>query len=74
MTFAMAGDTARALELVEQAVEHNPYPHDFIARYTPFMAPLRGMPEFEGFWRRRRGGWRTSGSRFPAGMQWPRVP
>jgi hypothetical protein len=36
-----------ALELVEQGVDHNFYPHDFIARYSPFMAPLRGMPEFE---------------------------
>jgi hypothetical protein len=45
--FAMAGDTARALELVEQGVDHNFYPHDFIARYSPFMAPLRGTPEFE---------------------------
>jgi TolB-like protein len=45
--FAIAGDTARALELVEQGVDHNFYPHDFIARHSPFMAPLRGMPEFE---------------------------
>jgi tetratricopeptide (TPR) repeat protein len=45
--FAMAGDTARALELVDQGVDHNFYPHDFIARYSPFMAPLRGTPEFE---------------------------
>jgi hypothetical protein len=45
--FAMAGDTARALELVDQGVDHNFYPHDFIARHSPFMAPLRGTPEFE---------------------------
>jgi hypothetical protein len=45
--FAMAGDCPRALALVAQAVDTSFYPHDFIARHTPFMAPLRGTPEFE---------------------------
>ena len=33
--------------LVEDAVDSSFYPHQFIARHTPFMAPLRGMPEFD---------------------------
>jgi predicted Zn-dependent protease len=45
-SFAMAGDSSRALELLEQAVERGFYSYDFIARYCPFMEPLRGTPEF----------------------------
>ncbi len=44
--FAMAGDTARALELLEQAVDHNFYAHEFIGRLSPFVEPLRSMPAF----------------------------
>ncbi len=43
---AMAGDTARALALAEDAVNGNFYPYDFIARHDPFMEPLRKAPEF----------------------------
>jgi hypothetical protein len=43
----MAGDTARALELLEFAVDHGMYPYQFYAKFCPFMAPLRGMPEFD---------------------------
>jgi serine/threonine protein kinase/Flp pilus assembly protein TadD len=46
-SLAMAGDTTRALELLERAVDRGFYPHAFIAEYCPFMAPLRGKPEFE---------------------------
>ena len=46
-SFAMAGDTARALELIERAVDNGFYPHEFFAVYCPFLAPLRGTPEFE---------------------------
>jgi len=46
-SFAMAGDTARALVLLERAVDGGFYPYRFLAEYCPFMAPLRGMPEFE---------------------------
>ena len=46
-SFAMAGDTARALELLERAVDRGFYPHKYFAEYCPFMAPLRGMPEFD---------------------------
>jgi tetratricopeptide (TPR) repeat protein len=45
--FAMAGDISRAMDLFEQAVDHNFYPHRFFAHYTPFVAPLRGAAEFE---------------------------
>jgi eukaryotic-like serine/threonine-protein kinase len=44
---AMAGDTPRALELLEWAVDHGMYPYRFYAEFCPFMAPLRGMPEFD---------------------------
>jgi hypothetical protein len=44
---AMAGDTARALELLKWAVDHGFYPYRFFAEWCPFMAPLRGMPAFE---------------------------
>ena len=47
-SFAMAGDTARALALLEHAVDHGFYPAQFFAEYCPFMAPLRGLPEFDG--------------------------
>ena len=46
-SFAMAGDTTRALELLERAVDRGFYPSRFIAEFCPFMAPLRGMPEFD---------------------------
>jgi serine/threonine protein kinase/tetratricopeptide (TPR) repeat protein len=44
--FAMAGDTARALQLFRDAVDTNFYPHDFIANITPFVEPVRLMSEF----------------------------
>ena len=46
-SFAMAGDPARALELLERAVDYGFYPHDFFAVHCPFLASLRGTPEFE---------------------------
>jgi tetratricopeptide (TPR) repeat protein len=46
-SYAMAGNTAHALELLEWAVDHGFYPHRFFAEWCPFMAPLRGSPEFE---------------------------
>jgi serine/threonine protein kinase/Flp pilus assembly protein TadD len=46
-SFAMAGDTARALELFEWAVDHGFYPYRFFTEWCPFMEPLRGMPEFD---------------------------
>jgi len=46
-SFAMAGDTTRALALLERAVDGGFYPHAFFAEYCPFMAPLRGKPEFD---------------------------
>jgi serine/threonine protein kinase/tetratricopeptide (TPR) repeat protein len=45
-SFAMAGDPARALELLERAVDRGFYPYDFIAQHCPFMAPLRETPAF----------------------------
>jgi hypothetical protein len=45
--FALAGDAPRALALFEQAVDTSFYPHQFFAAYCPFIASLRGRPEFE---------------------------
>ena len=45
-SYAMAGETTRALELLERAVDFGMYPYKFYAEFCPFMAPLRGMPEF----------------------------
>ena len=46
-SFAVAGDTATALRLLEQAVERGFYPHDYIAVHCPFLAALRSSAEFE---------------------------
>ena len=46
-SYAMAGDTARALALLEHAVDHGMYPYKFYAEYCPFTIPLRGSPEFD---------------------------
>jgi tetratricopeptide (TPR) repeat protein len=46
-SFAMAGDTARGMELFEMAVDKSFYPHDFFAVYCPFLEPLRGTTEFD---------------------------
>jgi len=45
-SFGMAGDTARALELLERAVVGGFYPDRFITEYCRFLAPLRDLPEF----------------------------
>lgn len=46
-SYTMAGDVTSGLRLLEQGVERGFYPHPYIAVYCPFLAPLRGMPEFE---------------------------
>lgn len=45
-SFAMAGAPDRALAVLEEAVEKGFYAAAFIETHCPFMAPLRGMPEF----------------------------
>jgi tetratricopeptide (TPR) repeat protein len=46
-SFAMAGDTTRALELLERAIDRGMYPYRFYKDFCPFMQPLRGLPEFD---------------------------
>jgi len=46
-SYAMAGDTSRALELLAWAVDHGFYPYRFFAEWCPFMEPLRSTPEFD---------------------------
>lgn len=46
-SMAMAGDTATALRTLGEAVAKGFYPHDYIVAYCPFLAPLRGTPEFD---------------------------
>lgn len=45
-SFAMAGDTRRALEVLEIAVDQGFYPYPYFNEYCPFMEPLRSLPEF----------------------------
>jgi len=46
--FALGGDTDRALDVLEQAVDQGFYPYPFIAEHCPFLAPLRPLPRFAG--------------------------
>ena len=46
-SYAMAGDTRRALELFEWAVDHGFYAHQFFTKWCVFLEPLRGMSEFD---------------------------
>ncbi len=46
-SYAMAGDTERAFELLEEAVSTGFHPGKFIAYHCPFLEPLRGTPRFE---------------------------
>ena len=46
-SYAMAGETAKALALLEHAVDHGMYPYRFYAEYCPFTLPLRGTAEFD---------------------------
>jgi tetratricopeptide (TPR) repeat protein len=45
-SYAVAGDIASGLRLLEEGIERGFYPHDYIAAYCPFLAPLRSHPEF----------------------------
>ena len=45
--FAVAGDTERALALLEEAVDTGFHPAGFIAEHCPFFESLRGTPRFE---------------------------
>ncbi len=47
-SFGLAGDTDRALDLLDQAVDTGFYPYPFIAEHCPFLAPLRPLPRFAG--------------------------
>ena len=46
-SFVLAGNTTRGLELIRGAVETSFYPAEFTAKYNPFLASLRGDPEFD---------------------------
>ena len=56
-SYAMAGDTARALAVLEEAVDKGFYAYEFMTRYCPFMAPLRGLAEYERIMVKARGRW-----------------
>ncbi len=45
-SFGLAGDTDRALDVLEQAVDQGFYPYPFMAEHCPFLAPLRPLPRF----------------------------
>jgi hypothetical protein len=42
----MAGDTARALDPLERAVNDGFYPYPFLKEHCSFMEPLRETPQF----------------------------
>ena len=46
-SYAMGGDTPKALSLLEHAVDHGMYPYKFYGEYCPSMATLRGHPDFD---------------------------
>jgi serine/threonine protein kinase/tetratricopeptide (TPR) repeat protein len=56
-SYAMAGETARALLVVEEAVDKGFYAYEFMSTFCPFMAPLRGMPEYARIMEKARGRW-----------------
>jgi TolB-like protein/Flp pilus assembly protein TadD len=45
-SYAMAWDTAAGLRALDQAITRGFYPSEYIAVHCPFLAPLRGNPEF----------------------------
>lgn len=45
-SFAMAGATDRALDVLDRSVDEGFYPYPFMAQHCPFMAPLRETPRF----------------------------
>ncbi len=45
--FAVAGETARAFDLLEQAVEGGFFPGEFIARHCPFFDTMRGTARYD---------------------------
>ncbi len=56
-SYAMAGETARALVVVEEAVDKGFYACEFMTKFCPFMAPLRGLPEYQRIMAKARGRW-----------------
>ena len=66
-SFAMAGETARALAVLEEAVDKGFFSHRFMTQYCPFMAPLRGSAEYERIMEKARRRWKEFGEALDAG-------
>jgi serine/threonine-protein kinase len=64
-SFAVAGDTARALAVLEEAVDKGFYSYRFMTEYCPFMAPLRGSSEYDRIMEKARGRWEEFGRAVP---------
>ena len=47
-SFGLAGETGRALDLLDQAVDGGFYPYPFMAEHCVFLEPLRPLPRFGG--------------------------
>jgi serine/threonine protein kinase len=60
-SYAMAGAVDRALAVLEEAVDKGFYAYEFMTTHCPFMAPLRGLPEFERIMEKARGRWEAFG-------------
>jgi tetratricopeptide (TPR) repeat protein len=64
-SFAMAGDIPRALAVLEEAVDKGFYSYRYMTEYVPFMAPLRGNPEYDRIMEKARGRWEEFGRAVP---------
>jgi len=60
-SFAMAGAVDRALAVLEESVDKGFYAYTFMKEYCPFLAPLRGLPEFERIMEKARRRWEEFG-------------
>ena len=60
-SYAMAGAIECALAVLEEAVDKGFYAYQFMTNHCPFMAPLRGLPEFERIMEKARTRWEEFG-------------
>ena len=72
-SFGLAGETDRALDVLELAVDQGFYPYPFIAEHCPFLTLLRPLPRFAGILAKAKSARRRSArARGAAGLIQPR--
>jgi hypothetical protein len=57
--FALAGDTAAALDFLERTVQLGFVNYPFFMEYDPFIAGIRGEPRFREIMQRVRRAWES---------------